>query len=143
MAGTLPTDTGKLGPGTLKIGVTGTEIDVSCYVNSAQIEPKKDVSDSTTKLCGTVRPGKITYTYQLTGNLDIDAGKATGLFALSYSAKGTEQSFIFTPSTLLGATASGKLVLDPLTFGAGAYGDDLTSDISFDLVGDPSFVFGP
>lgn len=141
MAAVLPADTGKLGPGVLKIGATGSEIDVSCYVNGAKIAPSKDTGDATTKLCGTIRPGAISYTYQLTGNIDVDAGNDSGLFALSYSAAGTPLAFTFTPSTLMGTTATGTLVLDPLTFGADKFGDDLTSDIALDLVGAPEFTY--
>jgi hypothetical protein len=133
----LPTDTGQLGPGVLKIGETGTEIDVSCYVNNAAIEWTNDTSDSTTKLCGAERAGVTTFTAQLTGNIDVDAGNETGIFALSWAEKGSQQKFTFTPSTELGTTATGTLTLLPLRFGADAYGDDLTSDFTFDIVGDP------
>src|SRR4029077_14780334 len=67
----LPTDTGQLGPGVLKIGETGSEIDVSCYVNNAQIEWSDSATDPTTKLCGAVRAGVTTFTSQLTGNIDV------------------------------------------------------------------------
>lgn len=140
-APTLPTDTGQLGPGVLKIGETGSEIDVSCYVNNAQIEWSDSATDATTKLCGAVRAGVTTFTAQLTGNIDVDAGNESGLFALSWSEKGSQQSFEFTPSTELGTTATGTLTIKPLTFGASEYGADLTSDIAFDIVGDPVLSF--
>ena len=138
---TLPTDTGQLGPGVLKIGEVGSEIDVSCYVNNAQIEWTDSATDPTTKLCGAVRAGVTTFTAQLTGNIDVDAGNDSGLFALSWEEKGSQQAFTFTPSTELGTTATGTLVLKPLTFGASEYGADLTSDIAFDIVGDPTLTF--
>ena len=137
----LPTDTGQLGPGVLKIGETGTEIDVSCYVNNAQIEWTDSATDPTTKLCGAVRAGVTTFTSQLTGNIDVDAGNEAGLFALSWAEKGSQQSFTFTPSSELGTTATGTLTIKPLTFGASEYGADLTSDIAFDIVGDPVLTF--
>jgi hypothetical protein len=137
----LPTDTGQLGPGVLKIGETGSEIDVSCYVNNAQIEWSDSATDPTTKLCGAVRAGVTTFTAQLTGNIDVDAGNESGIFALSWAEKGSQQNFEFTPSTELGTTATGILTIKPLTFGAAAYGDDLTSDIAFDIVGDPVLSF--
>jgi hypothetical protein len=137
----LPTDTGQLGPGVLKIGETGTEIDVSCYVNNAAIDWSNDTSDSTTKLCGAERPGVTTFTAQLTGNLDVDAGNESGLFALSWNAKGTQQSFEFVPSSALGTKAAGTLTILPLRLGADNYGDDLTSDFTFDIIGDPVLSF--
>lgn len=134
--------TGKLGPGRLTIGATGSELDVSCLVNNASIDPSKNATDPTTKLCGTVRAGTVTYTYQLTGNVDTDIGSGTGLFGLSWSAPGSTQHFTFEPSEALGSVFAGELVLDPLRAGADAYGDDLTADIAFDIVGQPTFTPG-
>jgi len=138
----LPTSTGKLGPGVLKIGETGTEIDVSCLVNNAVISSEKDETDSTTKLCGDVRAGSVTYSYTLSGNVDTDVADAAGLFALSQDSPGTEQSFTFTPSTDAGTTATGVCVIDPLDFGADEMGADLTSDFEFTVVGKPTYVYG-
>ena len=70
-----------LGPGTLKFGPTGTQIDASCLVNNARVEIDKEQDDPKYKLCGTATPGKITYTYKLTGNLDTDPTDPDGLFA--------------------------------------------------------------
>ena len=132
-----------LGPGTLKIGATGTEIDVSCLVNGCRVSPTKNEGDATQKLCGTKVPGAITYTAKLSGNLDIDpdAG-ATGLFALSWASPGTQQDFEFTPNTAEGTSASGTLVIDPLDFGADKYGDLLASDFEFTIVGDVTYTYG-
>lgn len=130
------------GPGTLKIGATGTEIDVECLINGVRITSSKDEADSTTKLCGTVKPGKITYTYSLTGNVDVDSDAADGLFALSQSAPGSEQNFEFVPNTSAVTSATGKLIIDPLDFGADAFGDDMTSDFEFSIVGAPTYVYG-
>jgi hypothetical protein len=139
---TLPNTTAKLGPGLLKIGTTGTEIDVSCLVNNAVIAADKDEGDATTKLCGDVRPGSVTYTYALSGNMDTDIADAAGFFAMSQDAPGSQQSFTFTPSTEAGTTASGTLTIDPLDFGADETGADLTSDFEFTIVGTPDYAYG-
>lgn len=131
-----------LGPGSLTIGATGTPIDVSCLVNNALVAADKDEGDSTTKLCGTVRPGSVTYSYHMTGNVDTDIADESGLFALSHSAKGTEQDFVFTPSTEAGTSATGSLVIDPLDFGGDEMGTTMTSDFDFTIVGDPEFDYG-
>jgi hypothetical protein len=138
---TAPTSVARFGPGTLTIGATGSEIDCSCLVNGARIAATKDQTDPTTKLCGTVRPGTVKYTYELTGNVDTDVADAAGLFALSQSAPGSEQPFTFTPNTEAGTSAAGVLVLDPLDFGADEYGSDLTSDFTFALVGTPVYTY--
>jgi hypothetical protein len=135
-------ESGKLGPGVLKIGATGSEIDASCLVNNAKISPDKNEGDSTTKLCGDVRAGSITYTFKMSGNVDTDVAIADGLFALSQDAAGTEQAFEFTPSTDEGTTATGTLIIDPLDFGADEMGADLTSDFEFSLVGKPVYAYG-
>jgi hypothetical protein len=132
-----------LGPGTLSIGATGSEIDAECMINNAQITWDKDEGDSTTKLCGDVRPGVTKYTAKLTGNLDTDADDAAGLFALSWQAKGTQQPFDFVPSTAAGTSAAGVLVIDPLSFGADEMGAPLTSDFEWTIVGDPALTFTP
>jgi len=132
-----------LGPGTLEIGAIGTEIDVSCLVNGCRITPTKDQKDTTQVLCGDKIPGAVTYTAALKGNLNIDTDDgAAGLFALSWSAPGTEQSFIFTPNDAEGTTATGTLVLDPLDFGADEYGAPLTSDFEFQISGTVTFTYG-
>lgn len=139
-APTLPTDTGQLGPGSLKIGPTVTALDISCYVNNAGIEVSKTTGDQTTKLCGVSRPGVTTYEYTLTGNVDVDLANAAGLLALSWDSPGTSQSFEFIPNTALGTVFSGTLVIDPLNVKADDYGGDLTSDFSWVIVGKPSRV---
>jgi hypothetical protein len=139
---TLPTTTAQLGPGVLTIGSTGTPIDVSCLVNNAVIAADKDESDSTTKLCGDVRAGAVTYTYALSGNMDTDIADVAGFFALSQSAPGSQQDFTFTPNSDAGTTATGVLVIDPLDFGADESGADLTSDFEFTIVGVPTYTYG-
>jgi len=133
---------GQLGPGTLKIGATGTEIDISCLLNNAVIANEKDEQDSTTKLCGTVRPGAVKYTATLSGNVDTDIGESAGLFALSQEEKGTQQDFEYVPSTALGTKAVGKLIIDPLDFGADEMGADLTSDFEWGIVGEVVYTYG-
>lgn len=135
-------DTYPLGPGTLTIGAVGTPIDVSCLVNNAVISAEKEEGDSTTKLCGTVRPGAVTYTYTLGGNTDTDVDDPAGLFALSQSAPGSEQSFTFTPNTDAGTSATGTLVIDPLDFGGDTTGETMTSDFEFTIVGTPEYTIG-
>jgi hypothetical protein len=135
-------DTFPLGPGTLTIGATATLVDVSCLVNNAVISAEKNEGDSTTKLCGTVRPGAVTYTYTLGGNTDTDVDDPAGLFALSQSAPGTEQDFTFTPNTESATVASGTLIIDPLDFGGDTTGETMTSDFEFTIVGAPEYTIG-
>jgi hypothetical protein len=132
-----------LGPGTLEIGATGSEIDVSCYVNNARITSEKTADDDRTMLCGDVLPGSVTYAYSLTGNMDVDVELgAAGFFALSQASPGEQFAFTFTPSTAEGTSAAGTLTVDPLDFGADEMGDPLTSDFEFGIVGAPAYDYG-
>lgn len=135
-------DTFPLGAGVLKIGATGTEIDVSCLVNNAVIAASKDQGDPQTKLCGTVKVPAPTYTYELSGNLDTDIDDAAGIFALSQAEPGSEQDFTFTPNTDAGTDATGTLIIDPLDFGGDTTGETMTSDFTFTIVGAPAYAFG-
>lgn len=133
----------KLGRGTLKIGATGTEIDVSCQLNGGRITTNVDTADSITVLCGDVIPGATTFDHEFTGNLNVDVGAgAASLFDLSWTAKGTEQNFVFTPNTADGTTATGTLIITPLDLGADAFGDPLASDFTWAIVGEPTFTYG-
>lgn len=125
--------TGTLGPGELKIGETGTEIDVSCLVNNAAIEPDVSEGDSKTMLCGTTKRSADTIDWSLSGNVDVDAGQSDGLFALTWQHAGEVVPFTFTPSTAVGTTVSGSLKLVPLRLGADDYGEYLDSDFEFPL----------
>jgi hypothetical protein len=138
----LPTDTGQLGPGSLTIGTAGTSLDISCYVNNAGIEISKDTTDQTTKLCGASRPGVTTYTYTLSGNVDVDLANASGLLALSWDSPGSVQDFEFIPNTALGTSFTGQLTIDPLNVQADEYGADITSDFSWVIVGKPTRTVG-
>lgn len=135
-------DTYKLGPGELTIGATAAPVDVSCLVNNATIAMSKDEGDSVTKLCGTVVPGAVTYTYALSGNVDLDLTDPAGLFAMSQDHAGEIQDFSFTPSTDAGTSATGQLVIDPLDFGGDETGVTMASDFEFSIVGEPVYVYG-
>ena len=126
--------TGNLGPGTLKIGMTGTEIDVSCLMNDVAIDLNITAGDSKRRLCGNTYSKPDTLEPVLSGNVDVDAGKAAGFFALCAEHWGEVVDFTFTPSTAMGTVATGQLKLVPLRFGADAQGDYLNSDFEFALV---------
>jgi len=125
--------TGTLGPGSLTIGETATLIDVSCLVNNAAIEPDVSEGDTKTMLCGTTKRSADTIDWAISGNVDVDAGQAAGLFALTWQHAGEIVPFVFTPSTLVGTTVTGFLKLVPLRLGADDFGEYLDSDFEFPL----------
>jgi hypothetical protein len=129
------------GPGELTIG-TAAALDVSDLVNGARITVEKDQEDNITKLSGLVRPGRVTYSGTFEGNVDIDPENPSGIFLMSQTMKGQEVDFTFTPNAADGMVASGRVVLDPLDFGAddGDYGKYMTSDFSWSVVGDVTYT---
>jgi len=135
-----PGETFNLGPGSLEIGAVGTEVDVSCLINNALIAADKDEGDSTTKLCGTVVPGSVTYTYTLSGNVDLDIADASGLWKMSQDMAGEQVDFTFVPNTEAGTSATGKLILDPLPFGGDESGVTMAGDFEFTIVGRPTYT---
>jgi hypothetical protein len=135
--------TTKLGPGLLTIGATGSEIDISCNLIGARIKTNVDTEDPVTYLCGDQEPGTMTFDSELTGTLNIDVvDGAASLFDLSWSAKGSEQPFVYEPFTGV-VSAAGVLVITPLDLGADAFGDRLNSEFTWPLVGDPTFTYTP
>jgi len=94
-------------------------------------------------LCGTEKGGRTTYSYEMSGTLDLDLDKgAEGLFALSQASPGSTQAFTFEPHEG-GTTATGSLILDPLSFGSSdGFGAVMQSDVAFALVGKPVYDYG-
>lgn len=130
-----------LGPGTLMLGPAASAIDASCLVNNARIAVDKSQDDTRYKLCGTASPGKITYTYKLSGNLDTDVDDPAGLFAFSQANAGRTIEFEFVPNTAAQTAARGELVMDPLEFGADEFGAPLDSDFELTIIGQPTFTY--
>lgn len=131
----------KFGPGTLTFGAEGSEFDQSCQVNSLAIEVSKDAGDSKTMLCGTVKPGRITYEYAMNGNLDVDSDDPAGFFRFTQEHAGEQTPFVFIPNTAAETSASGVVIVDPLDFGGDEYGTDMSSDIEFTVVGQPAYTY--
>lgn len=131
----------KFGPGTLVFGETGSEFDVSCNVNSLSIEASKNQGDSKTMLCGTTKPGAVTYEWELSGNLDIDSGDPEGFFRFTQEHAGEQAPFLFVPNTPTETSAAGVAVIDPLSFGGDEYGADMASDVAYTVVGRPEYTY--
>jgi hypothetical protein len=136
-APTVPASIVKLGPGTLEIGPTAAPIDVSCNLVNAKIAASKNTGTAIRYLCGASSPGVTTYDYNLSGQIDVDAGADDGLFAYAWAHPGETVEFTFTPNTDAGVTATGSLVLDPLDFGADEFGANLSSAFTYACVGQP------
>lgn len=130
----------KVGPGELQLGDTGDEVDLAPQCSKAKISWDKDTEDAIDTLDGGELPGDVKYKAKLEATViqDISAG---GLVELTWSKKGTQIPFTYTPNSDEEATITGDLVLDPIDVG-GDVKTRPTSDIEFDCVGEPAFKAG-
>ena len=132
----------KLGPGTITVGATGTPVDFSCQVTAATVAWDVSADDPVTVLCGDQVPGARTYSSTFAGTLFQDLGLVGGIVEYSWAHKGETVPFVFTPSTEVGTTVSGDLILDPLSVGGDTAGANMTSDFEWSIVGDPVLADG-
>jgi hypothetical protein len=138
--------TTKLGPGTFTlelVGTGGTVVDASCQVESLSVPWSKDKADDVRMLCGDVKPGATTYTAQITGTVDQDLADPAGLVFFTWANKGQQANFVYTPNNDAGATVTGVVTIDPLTVGDDTGGEDMTSDFTWDCVGEPQLAPAP
>jgi hypothetical protein len=144
-APTLPTDTGVLGPGVLRIGPVGGELDVSCYLSQAGIPTNTTTGDSKKLLCGASRAGSTSTEFSLDVDIDLDLANESGLMAKSWSVAdggpNATQDFVFVPNNDLGVEISGQLVLTPLPMNKVAYGEDLVASVAWVIVGTPTLGY--
>lgn len=135
----MPAIVNKLGPGTLTIGATGSEVDFSCQVTAATVSAEVDAEDDVTVLCGENVPGARSYAYALAGTLFQDLN-ASGIVAYSWAHKGEAIPFVFSPVSAGAAEVSGDVILDPLAVGGDEAGTNMTSDFEWAISGEPTFT---
>ena len=86
----MPATVVKLGPGTIKVGATGSEVDFSCQVTAAHVDWTADADDPTAVLCGESVPGARRYSSVFAGTLLSDLGLAGGIVDFSWAHKGEQ-----------------------------------------------------
>lgn len=134
----------KFGPGTLKIGEVGTEVDVSCQIEYASVQWDKSKDDDVTVLCGDVVPGATTRTATLSGHIFQDTSQPTGIVQQSWGAlKGQTVPFVFIPNTVDDVQVKGDVTVEPITVGSGEAGANMASDFEWDIVGEPTLSTVP
>jgi len=124
-----------LGPGTFTIGSVGTPLDLTAQVTSIKVTPSADAEDSIVTLSGETLAGERTYSWTLGGTLVQDLTDA-GMFDYTWTNKGTQVPFTFTPSTAAGRSVTGTVIVDPLELG-GDVKKKNTTDFEWVIVGDP------
>jgi hypothetical protein len=134
--------TTKLGPGTLIFTLATVPIDASCQVSACTVSWSKSKDDDVRMLCGDVKAGSTTYTAQLAFTVDQDLSDVDGLVFWSWENHGQQATFEFVPNTAAGATVNGVATVDPLDVGGDTGGADMTSDATWDCVGEPTLTAG-
>lgn len=132
----------KLGPGTMQIGATGTQIDMSCLIQSATVAWSVDTEDDLNVLCGDTVPGARTYSATISGTAIQDLTEPQGLVDFTWEHKGEAVPVVFTPNSAADATVTGTVVIDPLDVGGDEYGSVMTSDFEWAFVGEPVLSWG-
>jgi hypothetical protein len=134
----MPAIVNKLGPGTLTVGETGTEVDFTCQVTAARVEWSADAEDDVQVLCGESVPGARTYSATLSATILNDLGTTAGIVEFSWTNKGATYPFVFQPSMTAGVKqVSGEVIIDPISVGGDEVGQNMTSDFEWACVGDP------
>lgn len=126
----------KLGPGTLVIGETGTEVDFTPQVTGCTVSWDKDKDDDVPVLSGGSLTGDTTYTATLSANLFQDLGD-DGIVMFSWAHKGETVPVTFIPSTAEGKKVTGNVILDPIDVGGDEAKQRPRSDIEWSFVGEP------
>lgn len=131
------------GPGTLKIGSIGTEVDYSCLVRTAKVVSAVSTGETTTRMCGTKIPGVSTPSAQFTADLDVDGSGDDALFRLASEHAFTIQHVEFTPSTAWGLAAEFDVTISPLGFGSdGVVGEGMHESVTWDIAGNIEYSDG-
>lgn len=126
----------KVGPGTLTLGETGSDMDISCQVSAVTLEPDKDEDDPINLLCGESVSGAIEYSWKLNATI-LQDWSSEGINKWSLDNAGETVEFEFSPRTD-GPVITGELVVDPLAIG-GDVGSKPNSEVEWNLVGSPTW----
>jgi hypothetical protein len=130
-----------LGPGTLIFTLASVALDASCQVSACTVSWGKSKDDDVRMLCGDVKPGNTTYTATLAFTADQDlAATVDGFVQWSWDNHGQVATFEFVPNTTAGKAVNGSVIVDPLDVGGDTGGDDMTSDATWDCVGEPTLA---
>jgi hypothetical protein len=129
----------KLGPGTMTVGATGTEVDFSCQLTACTVQADVNADDAVTVLCGDTVPGARTYDFHVSGTMYLDLATG-GIVDYSWTHKGETVAFTFTPVDTEAAAVAGNLIVDPLPVGGDEAGANMTGDFDWAIVGTPTFT---
>lgn len=143
----MPIQSRPLGPGTLTLGAAA--LSVEAQLTGCKVTPSESVETGETikVLSGETKGGNESaeYTFVLEGSFLQDDPGAASVVDWSWTNMGTEQAFVFVPSTAGTREVSGTLVPVPLTIGADEVdAADMAADFTWRIKGTPDLgVVGP
>ena len=138
----MPINSRKLGPGTLHLGAGAMAVESqlsACRLNSAESvttsgERLKALSGETKDTTSETAD----YAFTLDGSFWQDDPGASSVVDWSWDNMGTEQEFVFVPSTAGGRQVSGILIPVPLSIGGDDIEEtDMASDFTWRIKGEP------
>lgn len=133
----MPVNAHRLGPGSLKLGETGTPTDFSAQATNARLSPSVDEEDSITVLSGEEIAGDDTTSWVLAGTLHQSYDK-TGLIHWCFENRGKTVPFDFVPSNADSEYGwRGNVKVVPLEVG-GDVKTRNTSDFEMKVIGEPT-----
>lgn len=139
----MPPTTYKLGPGEIRIGETGSEVDFSAQLTGATVSWDNDSEDDTPVLSGDVIAGDRSYTATISGNVFQDLGAVDGLVEWTWTNKGVEVPIVYVPSSAAGRAVTGRVIVDPIDVGGDEVKTRPRSDFEWSFVGEPELGTAP
>lgn len=118
-----------LGPGILRIGVSGSEMDFSADVINTALQPNVDTDDSDNFLDGHTEAGSQTESWTLTGSVKEDFSM-TGIQVWCNQHSGQVLPFTFVPNTAGTVKWEGKVTIASIQIG-GDVKNKNSNDFSF------------
>lgn len=135
----MPISHHKVGPGSLTFTTpAGTW---SSQITSARVTPSSNHGDPVQVLSGEQVSGEVTFTAALEFSCLQDLDVNNGLVSWSWTNRGKEATFTYTPNTAAKGKISGKCIIEPIAVG-GTVGENATSDVTFQCVDMPNFSVG-
>ena len=131
-----------VGPGTLTIGNDAALTNFSSQCRAAKLVPSVDKGEPIDVLSGEQAPGDRTETHALQVTLQQDFGVDDSTTEWLWEHRGEVHDFVYVPNAQLGRRITGQLTVEPVEIG-GDVKTKPTSEVTFDLVGDPVFDNAP
>ena len=129
-------ETTTVGPGTITVGETGTEVDFSAQILAARVSWSVNREDSRRVLNGEILPGRVTRTAAVSCTILQDIAQASGIVRFSWANRGQELPFVYVPATDAGVHVTGTVTVEPIDVG-GDVDADAESEFEWQFVGEP------